>query len=97
MQRYEKISILGRFFLLFSENRSKSLLAFRRLPNPCTAEDIDSAYSYISNAILLLSEDKDSILFLAKRKDKYKKQLSMLLLSKIMLIFAEIMEKAMIQ
>ena len=53
--------------------------------------------SRISNAMLLLSEDKDSILFLAKRKDKYKKQLSMLLLSKIMLIFAEIMEKAMIQ
>ena len=25
MQRYKKISILGRFFLLFSENRSKSL------------------------------------------------------------------------
>jgi hypothetical protein len=53
---------MSRLFLLFSKNRSKSLLAFRRLPNPCTAEDIDSAYSYISNAILLLSEDKDSIL-----------------------------------
>ena len=40
---------MSRLFLLFSKNRSKSLLAFRRLPNPCTAEDIDSAYSYNGN------------------------------------------------
>ena len=30
-------------------HQQKTLLAFRRLPNPCTAEDIDSAYSYNGN------------------------------------------------